>query len=276
MTAVRERELDLDAEQEVDLGRYGRTLAHRWWLPVLGLVVGAIIGYLLSLGGGTVYRAQALVYLGQPLGILGGNQVQSLNTNPTTARAILKSESVVQKVASDVGLPPGKLRNGISAKPVQGSNAKLGQTPLVQVGVKASKPAKARAASNELARILVARLKAGYIAQKITTFQQQVDSDQRSLDAVTASLDAKDVSSTDKLILQLRATQLESDLIQAKQLLSLAKNVEAPRVISSAAASKTTARSHRNSTVVGGLIGLILGGIAALLWDPFVERRRAP
>jgi uncharacterized protein involved in exopolysaccharide biosynthesis len=275
MTAVRERELDLDAEQEVDLGRYGRTLAQRWWLPVLGLFAGAIVGYLLSLGGGTVYRAQALVYLGQPLGILGGNQVQSLNTNPTTARAILKSESVVQKVASDVGLPPGKLRNGISANPVQGSNAKLGQTPLVQVGVKASKPAKARAASNELARILVSRLKAGYIAQKIVTFQQQVDSDQRSLDAVNAALSAKDVASTDKLILQLRATQLESDLIQAKQLLSLAKNVESPRVISAAAASKTAARSHRNSTVVGALIGLILGGIAALLWDPFVERRRA-
>jgi uncharacterized protein involved in exopolysaccharide biosynthesis len=273
MTAVRERELDLDAEQEVDLGQYGRTLAQRWWLPVLGLVAGAIVGYLLSLGGGTVYRAQALVYLGQPLGILGGNQVQSLNTNPTTARAILKSESVVQKVASDVGLPPGKLRNGISANPVQGSNAKLGQTPLVQVGVKASKPAKARAASNELARILVARLKAGYIAQKIVTFQQQVDTDQRSLDAVNAALNAKDVSSTDKLILQLNASRLESDLIQAKQLLSLAKNVEAPRVISRAAASKTTARSHRNSTVVGALIGLILGGIAALLWDPFVERR---
>jgi uncharacterized protein involved in exopolysaccharide biosynthesis len=273
MTAVRERELDLDAEQEVDLGQYGRTLAQRWWLPVLGLVAGAIVGYLLSLGGGTVYRAQALVYLGQPLGILGGNQVESLNTNPTTARAILKSESVVQKVASDVGLPPGKLRNGISANPVQGSNAKLGQTPLVQVGVKASKPAKARAASNELARILVARLKAGYIAQKIVTFQQQVDTDQRSLDAVNAALNAKDVSSTDKLILQLNASRLESDLIQAKQLLSLAKNVEAPRVISRAAASKTTARSHRNSTVVGALIGLILGGIAALLWDPFVERR---
>ena len=275
MTAVRERELDLDAEQEVDLGQYGRTLAQRWWLPVLGLVAGAIVGYLLSLGGGTVYRAQALVYLGQPLGILGGNQVQSLNTNPTTARAILKSESVVQKVASDVGLPPGKLRNGISANPVQGSNAKLGQTPLVQVGVKASKPAKARSAANELSRILVARLKAGYIAQKIVTFQQQVDSDQRSLDAVDAALSAQNVPSTDKLILQLRATQLESDLIQAKQLLSLAKNVESPRVISTAAASKTTARSHRNSTVVGALIGLILGGIAALLWDPFVQRRRA-
>src|SRR6476620_10403394 len=131
MTATRERELDLDAEADVDLGRYGRTLANRWWLPLAGLLAGAVIGYLLSLGGGTVYRAQALVYLGQPLGILGGNQVQSLNTNPTSARAILKSESVVQQVASDVGLPPGKLRNGISANPVQGSNAKLGQTPLV-------------------------------------------------------------------------------------------------------------------------------------------------
>src|SRR6266508_5974246 len=90
---------DLDAEQEVDLGRYGRTLAHRWWLPVLGLVAGALVGYLLSLGGGTVYRAQALVYLGQPLGFLGGNPVQSPNTNPPTARSTVKSASVIQKVA---------------------------------------------------------------------------------------------------------------------------------------------------------------------------------
>ena len=42
---------DLDAEAEVDLGRYGRALLERWWLLLLGLVVGAIIGYLTTLGG---------------------------------------------------------------------------------------------------------------------------------------------------------------------------------------------------------------------------------
>src|SRR6266545_2180587 len=239
MSAV--RELDLDAEQEVDLGRYGRTLAQRWWLPALGLLAGAIVGYLLSLGGGTVYRAQALVYLGQPLGILGGNPVQSPNTNPTTARSIVKSESVIQKVAHDVGLSASKLRSGVSANAVQGSSAKLNQNPLVQVGVKTSKPAKARAAANESINTALARPGAPFET---------------------------------KLLLQIQLAQHQQDATQTAQLLSLAKNVESPRILTRAAASKTTARSHRNSTAVGGLIGLILGGIAALLWDPVVERRR--
>ena len=31
---------ELDAEQEIDLGRYGRRLLKRWWMLVLGLVIG--------------------------------------------------------------------------------------------------------------------------------------------------------------------------------------------------------------------------------------------
>jgi len=40
-----------------------------------------------------------------------------------------------------------------------------------------------------------------------------------------------------------------------------------------AAASKTTARSRRSSLLVGALIGLILGTIAALVADPIAARR---
>jgi gas vesicle protein len=35
----------------------------------------------------------------------------------------------------------------------------------------------------------------------------------------------------------------------------------------------TSARSTRSSLIIGGLIGLLLGTLAALLWDPVVERR---
>src|SRR5438309_670339 len=43
---------DPEAEQEVDFGRYWRLLGSRWWLLAAGLVVGAVIGYAISLGGG--------------------------------------------------------------------------------------------------------------------------------------------------------------------------------------------------------------------------------
>ena len=57
---------DLDAEQEVDVGRYWARVVSRWWLPLIGLCVGILVGYLISVGGGKVYRAEALLYLGQP------------------------------------------------------------------------------------------------------------------------------------------------------------------------------------------------------------------
>ncbi len=80
------------------------------------------------------------------------------------------------------------------------------------------------------------------------------------------------VSDTDKLILQtnLRADQL--DKTTNAQLLLLAKNVESPKVLANAASHKVTARSRRNTVVISALIGLILGAIAALLWDTVVPR----
>jgi uncharacterized protein involved in exopolysaccharide biosynthesis len=41
-----------------------------------------------------------------------------------------------------------------------------------------------------------------------------------------------------------------------------------------AAATKTTARSRRNTVLVAGLIGLILGLVAALLYEPTLRAVR--
>ncbi len=57
-------EADLGAEQEVDLGRYWHAIVERWWLPLVGLIAGALVGYLISLGGGQVWKASSNVYLG--------------------------------------------------------------------------------------------------------------------------------------------------------------------------------------------------------------------
>src|SRR4029077_14751261 len=49
---------DPDAEREVDLRSVWERIAARWWLPVLGIVLGAILGFALALGGGKVYQAE--------------------------------------------------------------------------------------------------------------------------------------------------------------------------------------------------------------------------
>jgi hypothetical protein len=271
MTSVRPVP-DLDAEAEVDLGRYGQALLARWWLLLAGLVAGAVIGYLTTLGGTQFYRAQAVVYMGQPLGA-GQSQVQGLNTNPSSARAIVTSASVVRRVALRTGMPAGKIRAGTSVTAVQGSLPKLGQTPLIQVTVKGPERGKVARAANALAAVLVSSL-SPLSSEKVKYFQQQADSDKKGIEIVNEGLASHDLSTTEKILLQGRLQSLQSDLTLTTQLLLLAKNVEAPRIVTYAAAEKTSARNHRNSTAVGALIGLILGGIAALLWEPVVRTRR--
>ena len=47
------------------------------------------------------------------------------------------------------------------------------------------------------------------------------------------------------------------------------------RVVEPAVAAKSTARSGRNAALVGGLIGLLLGCVAALMADTFLPARRS-
>jgi uncharacterized protein involved in exopolysaccharide biosynthesis len=75
-------------------------------------------------------------------------------------------------------------------------------------------------------------------------------------------------------VLAVQIGSLLDDQLQAKQLLVQAQEIERPRVLTRAAAVKTTARSKRNSVVVAAFLGLVIGLIAALLWEPLLRARR--
>src|SRR5690349_7592579 len=113
----RERRLpDLDAEEELDLGRYWHQLLIRWWLPVAGFVAGAIIGYLLALGGHQVYQAKSTIYLGQPLSPTGTGQIQGLSTNPSTVKQVVLAPYWQHQAERKAGLPDGALRGQVSVQ----------------------------------------------------------------------------------------------------------------------------------------------------------------
>ena len=107
--------LDLEAEQDVDFLRYWNTVTARWWLPVLGLVLGILGGYALALGGGDVYKASALVYLGQPFTPNGGASVPSLATNPSTVNEIIHSDSALEKASEVSGMRLTRLRGNVTS-----------------------------------------------------------------------------------------------------------------------------------------------------------------
>jgi capsular polysaccharide biosynthesis protein len=277
---------ELEAEQEVDVGRYWWAIVHRWWLVVLSIAAGAVIGYLVSLGGGDVYQAKATVYPGQPLTPSSNTQIQSLQTNPSTINQIVKSESVVRSVAAKLGIPPGTLKSGISTKPVSGAVSKVGQTQLVEVSVRGPWRRQSADAANLLAETAVGRISA-YPDAKIEQLTKQLASQTDQLATIDgaieryrAGLEAQgDLSSAERLVLvgllsdaQQQRGQLVEQQTQTDLSLSLAKDVERGQIVTRATASKVAAKSKRSSIVIGAVIGLVVGLVLALLWDP-VRRR---
>jgi hypothetical protein len=281
--------VEYEPEQEVDLGRYASALAARWWLLLAGLVAGAAVGYLLAVGGSDVYRAQALVDLGSPQAPGGGGTVQNPGSLVTQGREIARSDGTVRAVARAVGMRPGELRSGLSVEPVSGAG-RAAATTLLGITVRGGSRRDVPAAANALAAAVADRV-SPYVEDKIDTLENQIEADQREIASLERRIDLllgvagdRAGSSTERLVAAMQAGVYETrrattrqSLTRGTQELALAENVERPRIVDRATAVKTTARSRRNSAVVGAVIGLLLGLVAALAWQPAaaaIARRR--
>ncbi len=270
---------DLDAEQEIDLGRYGRAIASRWWLPLAGLIAGAIFGYVISLGGNQVYRASATVYLGQPYSVVSSVALVGKQSNPASVSTIVRSEEAVQIAAAAAGMRSTDLRGTISTKSISagvGSGTTATRTtanPLVRITVESSGARKARLAANSLARQVIAKLSV-YGNRKIEGLKQRIANDQDQIDLIRRTIGGSG-DAVSKAVLGLQLGDVQDDQLNAQQLLTQAEEIELPSLLTRAVAAKTTARSRRNSVVVAAFIGLLLGLIAALAWEPLMRRRTA-
>jgi len=285
----------LEEEQEVDLSSGWQRLKARWWLPVGGLVVGAVIGIALALSGGTVWRAQSIVYLGQPFAPLGGGQIQSLATNPRTVNEIIHSEAALKRASAISGIPVSRLRSAISTRELTSAGQLRGINPLIEIAVKGSGKRKVELAADALSRRVTQRVSV-YVTEKVRLLEEQVATNETQLEQANARIQSaqqqqaeiladRSIPLDQRLLVtanlnsvitttDARRAALQESLSESQQLLNLADTVESSRIVEPAAASKTTARSSRSSLLVGALIGLIVGAIAALVADPLAARRR--
>jgi gas vesicle protein len=258
-----------------------------------------VLGIALALAGGNVWRAETIVYLGQPFAPLGGGQIQSLATNPRTVSEIVRSEAVLEDVSRETGIRVSELRASISTKELVATGApRAGVTPLIEIGVKGDDgPRKIEEATDALAARVVEGV-SPYVEQKMARLERQVEISQGQLEEVASRIQTaqqqqqtiiqdQSIPLAERLLLSAnlnatittadaRRTALQDDLYEAEQLLILAEQVEKSRVVEPAAAVKTTARSTRTSLFVGALVGLIVGAVAALVAEPVLARRRRP
>lgn len=271
---------DLDAEREIDLARWRRALTALWWLPVAGLVVGAIVGLVFSLGGSTSFKAASLISLGQPVSP-GGVVIASFATNPRAISEITSSASAQDEAAKTAGLQPGALRGHVSVGTV-GTATGAGAartTPLIALTVSGKNGAKIAAAADALAKIVVERTTAPYVGTKIRTYNSVLATTNKQLASITLRLSALETALTkshlaplDQLVLVSQvdnAEQRQGNLLDQKatttQQLAFAINVESAKIVTTASPVKASAHSKSTSLLVGALIGLILGGIAAIV-----------
>lgn len=285
-------EPELDAEQEVDVGRYWRALQARWWLPLVGLVVGALLGYIAAIGGGEVYKAETTLYLGQPFSPTGNAPVQGLGTNPTIVGQIARSEASLKAAAATCGTRVGRLRGKVSTQTVTASGARgrvtPGQNPLVELTVQADRARVAECAADALSESVVKRVssyvdvKIASLNRRLEVLQEQVESLGVKIAAQERALNQQGLTPLEQLVLvsqtenaEQRRGIVEEARQEATQQLALAQEVERARVVEQAGAVKTTARSTQNSTVVGGILGLLLGALAAVAWPAVGARATA-
>jgi len=285
---------ELEDEQEVDLSSAWQRLKVRWWLPIGGLLVGAVVGLALALSAGSVWRAQTIVYLGQPFAPLGGGQIQSLATNPRTVGEIIRSEAAIKRASALSGIPESQLRSSISTRELLAAGQLRGINPLMEIAVKGSGKRKVELAADALAKRVTERVSV-YVSEKVALLEDQVASTQEQLDEVRARITSaqeqqatiladRSIPLDQRLLItanlnsvittaDARRAALQDDLFEANQLLNLAESVEKSRVVEPAAAGKTTARSSRTSLLIGALIGLLIGAVGALVADPIAARR---
>jgi uncharacterized protein involved in exopolysaccharide biosynthesis len=267
-------------EREVDFGRWRAALVRYWWLPVGGLVLGAIVGVLFSFRGGTDYKASALISLGQPVSP-GGVVIASFATNPRAVAQITSSASAQSDAEHAAGMRQGALRGRVSVSQVgtvTGPGASRA-APLISLTVQGATGKKTQDAANALARRVVALTTAPYVGTKIATYDEVLSTTNSQLDSINVRLAALNtaikkshLSPLDQLVLISQidnAEQRQGNLLDQKastqQQLAFAKNVESAKVITLAKAQKASAHSRRASLLVGALIGLLIGVVVAIV-----------
>jgi hypothetical protein len=266
--------IDPEAEQEVDFAGYGRMLARRWWLVAVGVVVGAVVGYLISLGGTKLYSATATIYVGQPYN--GTTLIVTPQSNPSLIGQIANAQSIDQKVATQCKTSVQSFRKGISVQKIATASTvtkALAQVnPLVALTVQAAKGKVAACAANALADAAVAGI-SDYPTAKIKNLSGHVAADINAIKGLNATIADPNVSGTDKAVLQQSLRADQADLTTTQQSLLVAQTVEMPKVTIRAGSRQVSAQNSRNTVIISALIGLILGVIAALLWDRVVPAR---
>jgi capsular polysaccharide biosynthesis protein len=280
------------------VGSWMTTLARNWWV-IAGLVVlGGVVGALLTMTSPKEYTATSTVYIGQTTDA-NGNPMAGLNSNVKASTQLIASQAVLSEAAKRTGMniSASQLRGEITVEtPSQTIKTTTSAVNLVVISVTDTKKVRAAAAANALAEVLLERIGGG-VDQKIALLEAQILVSKKALaSSIARSLAAQRGLATiargggtagEKAaaaapyvaIVQAAATQqeaIESSLQKTELVLLTAKQVEQPRILHEAAIPDSpSGPDMRLNVAAGALAGLVIGVFVAFARQRLAERGAA-
>ena len=263
----------------IDVGSWFRTLVRNWWVILALVVLGAVVGGVVTMLTPKEYSATSSVYIGQTTDALG-QAMAGLNSNPKAATQLLASQALLDQAAqvTGMGMKPGRLRRETTVEtPSQTIKTTVSAVNIVVITVTDTKKVRATAAANALADALVAKLSPS-VEAKVTLLERQLADGQKAEAAATARSNVSQAAITaiakgggtaaEKAAASELATLQVADQATALRL-EVAKTVEMPQILHVAKVPDSPSGPSRTLNVAAGaLAGLVVGVIVA-----FVRRR---
>ena len=276
-----------DDSTTIDVGSWFGTLARNWWVIVGLVVLGIVVGAVVTQAQPKEYTATASVYIGQTTDA-NGNPMAGLNSNAKAAVQLLASQVVLKEAADRTGMDmsASRLRKQTSVEtPSSTVKTTTSVVNIIVISVTDTDAERAAAAANALSEVLLERI-AGGVDEKIALLETQLAQNQKEYAAATArsaaaqkslaTIAAGGGSPAEKAtaaapylaVVQGAATEQEAlaSSIQRTQLqLITAKQVEQPRVLHEAAVPDSpSGPAMAINVAVGALAGLVIGIIVGV------------
>ena len=283
----------------IDVGSWFTTLLRNWWVIVGLLVLGAVVGGVVTMASPKQYSATSSVYIGQTTDA-NGNAMAGLNSNSKAATQLLASQAVLNQAAKRAGMKISTSRLRRETTVVTPSSTVKTSTSVVNIvviTVTDTNKVRATAAANALANVLVERISPG-VTGKIALLQAQVDANNKAMSTSTAralaaqaaivaiargggtAAEKAAASAPYVAVAQAAATEqqtLADNNQKSELMLFTAKTVEQPRILHEAALPDSpSGPSLPLNVAAGALVGLVIGVIVAFVRRRLGERRAAP
>ena len=275
-------------DREITLRDYGRVLWSGRWLILVAAVAAALVGLVLSFISTTTYTATAEVFLGQPTTV-SGTPVGTPATHAATAPEVLRSDELIARVAERAGVTPARVRRAVSID-VPGGPGTQNQPSLATITIRDEHRVHARDMAQAYAeevledaeigfrdvtnayrsRLADARGEVERLEDEIALFQEQVQASQGTQAFLSWQILLSNAQ--DQLSIAETAAS-EQQLLLAK-----ANQIEAPRIteIPEGVRSSAGARNRARTTLIAGIIGVLVGVMVTFVWRGSPAGRARP